>query len=181
MADGVRVPAYGSASLADLLLSVRSVDLRFGGTPALRNVSVDVPRASVIALIGPNGAGKSSLLNCISGFYHPTAGSIVFDGEDVSRVRPHKRARRGIARTFQNIELVEEMTVLDNLLVGRDHLMRFGVTASAFGLRRARRGEDEHRRRVEDVIEYLGPETRALLRDAQDWLAQYNGQVGRWA
>src|SRR5438105_13086538 len=101
------------------LLDISRLVLRFGGVPALSDVSFSVADGALNAIIGPNGAGKTSLLNCISGVYHPQQGRIVFHGKDVTGMGPATRTRLGIARTFQNIALFRGMTVLDNLLIGR--------------------------------------------------------------
>ena len=100
-------------------LSLRGLSLAFGGVKALSDVSFDVPAGAITALIGPNGAGKTSLFNCISGFYRPQAGRILFEGRDIGRVHPPARAQLGLARTFQNIALFRGMTVLDNIKLGR--------------------------------------------------------------
>src|SRR5215467_7350081 len=101
------------------LLSLEDLHLSFGGVAALAGVSLAVEPGAFFAVIGPNGAGKTSIFNCISGIYAPTRGRIVFDGRDVTQMRPHRRAALGIARTFQNIALFRGMTVLDNVKIGR--------------------------------------------------------------
>jgi branched-chain amino acid transport system ATP-binding protein len=106
-------------------------------------------------VIGPNGAGKTSLLNMISGFYHPDAGSIAFEGRDISNLRPSDIARLGLARTFQNIALFKGMTVLDNLMLGRHVRMKAGVLACFAYWGFAQKEEEEHRERVEDIIDFL--------------------------
>ena len=107
------------------LLEVRNVTLKFGGVVAVNDVSFEVEEGEIFALVGPNGAGKSTLFNLISRFYDPFAGEIIFDGEDLLKHPPHDIAKLGIACTFQNIELFEQATVLQNLLVGR-HRFRKG-------------------------------------------------------
>jgi len=110
----------------------------------------------LFSIIGPNGAGKTSIVNCISGRYRPTVGKILYRGQDITRLRPNARATLGIGRTFQNLALFHHMTVLDNIMVGRHHLLRNNfITGSLYWLTGARREELAHRRKVEDVIEFL--------------------------
>ena len=111
-------------------LSVDGVAKQFGGVTAVDDVSLEVLEGEILSVIGPNGAGKTSLLNMVSGFYRPDRGRIVFEGEDITSLPPHRIAERGIARTFQNIALFKGMTVLDNLMLGRHVRMRSGVFAS---------------------------------------------------
>src|SRR3954447_20800315 len=129
--------------MTEPLLSVRDVGLRFGGVLALDGVSFDIEAGQIVGLIGPNGAGKTSLFNCVSRLYQPSSGSILFDGRELLRLRPHDVIKLGISRTFQNVALFERMTVLDNVLVG-DHA-RVGNTAfsSALKLGSGRRAEHE--------------------------------------
>lgn len=137
------------------LLSVSSLSLDFGGASALTDVSFDVNAGELFAVIGPNGAGKTSTFNCISGVYRPTHGSIVFDGESVVGVRPDVIAQRGVARTFQNIELFDNLTVLENLLLGRHNLMKASWWEAFLWLPRARDTEIDSRRAVENIIDFL--------------------------
>jgi branched-chain amino acid transport system ATP-binding protein len=158
--------AYGSAppfeapglrpSLGSALLRLENISLTFRGVRALDDVSLEVAAGEICALIGPNGAGKSSLLNVISGVYVPERGRITFAGATASRVRPRDAARRGIARTFQNIALFRGMTVLENVIVG-GHLKRHArLLAQALRTPRARREESEARTHADRVIELLG-------------------------
>ena len=137
------------------LLDISHLVLRFGGVTALQDVSFSVETGALSAIIGPNGAGKTSLLNCVSGVYRPQQGRIVFDGQDITRLGPATRTRRGIARTFQNIALFRGMTVLDNLMLGRHVRMKAGVVASFVYWGLAQKEEVEHRARVEELIEFL--------------------------
>jgi len=142
----------------DLQLKVEELQLSFGGVTALFNVSLDVYQSEILAIIGPNGAGKTSLLNCISGLYHPQKGSIQYyhQGEhEITRLRPHQIARLGIARSFQNIELFRHMSVLDNLLAGCHIHMRKDLFSSMFYWGPAQREQIEFRRYVEDIIDLL--------------------------
>jgi len=136
-------------------LMIVGVSLRFEGIVALDDVSIDIAPGELHAIIGPNGAGKTSLYNCISGIYKPQAGRILLDGEDITGLPPHQIARRGIARTFQNIELFRHMTVLDNLLLGRHIHMRTGLVAGGIFWGKAARNEVEHRRKVEEIIDLI--------------------------
>jgi len=118
-------------------------------------VSLDVQKGEILSVIGPNGAGKTTLLNMISGFYHPDTGRIALEGRDVTRLAPNRIAERGVARTFQNIALFKGMTVLDNLMLGRHVRMRAGVLRSFVYWGRVQREEVLHRKRVEDIIDFL--------------------------
>ena len=137
------------------LLDISHLVLRFGGVTALQDVSFSVQKSALSAIIGPNGAGKTSLLNCVSGVYHPQQGRIVFDGEDVTRIGPAARTRLGIARTFQNIALFRGMTVLDNLLIGRHVHQKTGTIAGGVYWGPGRREEIRERERVEEIIDFL--------------------------
>jgi branched-chain amino acid transport system ATP-binding protein len=137
------------------LLEVRNISLAFGGVKALNDVSFTIRKGEIFSLIGPNGAGKTSMLNCISGLYRPTEGSISFEGADITGMKPFKRAGLGIARAFQNIELFSHLTVLDNLMLGRHTKMKTGVLAGGFYWGRAQKEEIEHRKAVERVIDFL--------------------------
>jgi branched-chain amino acid transport system ATP-binding protein len=123
------------------VLSVREVELRFGGVRALRGVSFDVRHDELFAIIGPNGAGKSSIFNCLSSLYRPQAGSIEFLGSELTRMSPAEVARAGIARMFQNIALFDTLTVLDNLMLGRHIHIGYGTFAALVWRGRARREE----------------------------------------
>ncbi len=144
------------SSPASALLRLDNISLTFRGVRALDDVSFEVPAGEICALIGPNGAGKSSLLNVISGVYVPQTGQITFDGQTAARVHPYDAARRGIARTFQNIALFRGMTVLENVIVG-GHLKRHArIFAQAFRTPRARREEIAAREHADRVIDLLG-------------------------
>ena len=136
-------------------LEIVDVSKSFGGVQAVSRVSLEVGQGEILSVIGPNGAGKTTLLNMISGFYHPDSGRIVLEGADVTRLKPSHVAERGVARTFQNIALFRGMTVLDNLMLGRHVRMRSGVFASLVYWGLAQKEEVIHRRRVEDIIDFL--------------------------
>jgi len=136
-------------------LEIRDVSKSFGGVQAVSGVSLDVQKGDLMSVIGPNGAGKTSLLNMISGFYHPNSGRIVLEGADVTDFAPSRIASLGVARTFQNIALFRGMTVLDNLMLGRHVHMHSGVLASFIYWGLAQKEEVKHRRAVEDIIDFL--------------------------
>lgn len=137
------------------LLSVEGISLQFGGVMALKDVTFHVNEGEIFSLIGPNGAGKTSMLNCISGLYRPSAGKIVFDGRDITALKPYARAKLGIARAFQNLELFKHLTVLENLLLGRHVHIRYGLFAGGLYWGKAQREEERHRAVVEEIIDFL--------------------------
>lgn len=137
------------------LLQVNDLAIHFGGVKAVDGVSFSVEAGEVFAIIGPNGAGKSTIFNLISRVYPPTRGTIRFDGQDITALKAHDIAGLGIARTFQNIELFDHSTVLDNLLMGRHTHRATNFVQDILFLPKVRREEREHRRRVEQVIEFL--------------------------
>jgi len=141
--------------MSDAILQIRDVSKSFGGVQAVTKVSLDVPRGDIMSVIGPNGAGKTSLLNMISGFYHPDTGSITFEGREITDLAPSAIAGLRIARTFQNIALFAGLTVLDNLMLGRHVHMKAGVLSSFVYWGLAQKEEVAHRRRVEDLIDFL--------------------------
>jgi branched-chain amino acid transport system ATP-binding protein len=148
----VPIPAR---AIGDVLLSVEGVSLAFGGVKALNGVSFDVREHEVRAIIGPNGAGKSSMLNVLNGVYHPQQGKIRFRGQEFRDMDSHEAAALGIARTFQNIALFKGMTVLDNVMTGRNLKMRCNFLEQAIWLGRAKNEELAHRRAVEEIIDFL--------------------------
>lgn len=137
------------------LFAVRDVSLRFGGVQAIGNVSFDVEQGEVFAIIGPNGAGKTSLLNVITRVFDPTSGSVTFEDQEISSLPRHMVVRSGIARTFQNIELFEGGTVLDNLLLGRHRFGHGSFVSQCLWTPGVRAAEEQSRAHVEDVIELL--------------------------
>ncbi len=140
---------------ADPVLVVEDVRLDFSGVRALDGVSFAVGPRDLFAVIGPNGAGKTSIFNVVSGVYRPQQGSVRFLGDDLVGVRPDVIARRGVGRTFQNIELFANLTVIDNLLLGRHQHLRYGVGAAVAWSGRARRAELANRAAVEDIVDFL--------------------------
>jgi len=144
-----------SAENRELLLDVKDISLSFGGVKAITDVSFDVLKGEVRAIIGPNGAGKTSMLNCINGFYHPQVGTISYKGEVRKAMRPYVAASQGIARTFQNVALFRGMSTLDNIMSGRTLRMKRGFFWQMFRHGPALAEEVEHRRRVEEIIDFL--------------------------
>jgi branched-chain amino acid transport system ATP-binding protein len=144
-----------TTAVGDVLLSVQDVSLSFGGVKAVSGVSFDIRKGEIRAIIGPNGAGKTSMLNVINGFYHPQQGRITFKGETRSKMRPHEAAHGGIARTFQNVALFRGMTALDNIMAGRTLKMHSNFFWQLLRYGPAMKEEVEHRRKVEDIIDFL--------------------------
>jgi branched-chain amino acid transport system ATP-binding protein len=136
-------------------LQIDSLSLSFGGVRALSDLSLDIRDNEILAIIGPNGAGKTALLNCISGFYKPQKGEIYYDGQRITRMRPDKVAVLGLARTFQNIELYTGLSTQDNIMAARHVLMKQNFLAGALYFGWAHKEEIEHRRTVEDIIDFL--------------------------
>jgi len=137
------------------ILTVEEISLSFGGVKALQGVSFDVREHEIRSIIGPNGAGKSSMLNVINGVYHPQQGTIAFKGRKRHDVDPHEAAQQGIARTFQNIALFRGMTVLDNIMTGRNLKMKCNFLQQALYWGSAQREELEHRAKVEEIVDFL--------------------------
>jgi len=142
--------------MSKAVLEVENVGLSFGAVAALSEVSFEVGPGELFALIGPNGAGKTTLFNLLSCIYAPTAGRIRYLGSDLATYRPHHLARLGIARTFQNLALFPQLSVLENVLVGRTHLMRSGAVRAGLGLRSARREERANRAAAMESLEFVG-------------------------
>ena len=141
--------------IGNVVLDVQNISLSFGGVKALTDISFDVRQSEVRGIIGPNGAGKSSMLNCINGVYTPQQGSITLNGQRFSHMNPRQVAEMGIARTFQNLALFKGMSVLDNIMTGRNLRMKTGLLAQALHLGPARREEIEQREKVEQIIDFL--------------------------
>jgi branched-chain amino acid transport system ATP-binding protein len=153
--DEARIADSAGRKVGEVLLAVDGVSLAFGGVKALTDVSFDVREHEIRAIIGPNGAGKSSMLNVINGVYRPQQGSISYDGRTVAAMEPHHAAASGIARTFQSLALFKGMSVLDNILAGRALTMKCNVFLQALRVGPALREEIAHRRRVEEIIDFL--------------------------
>ncbi len=142
-------------TMGETLLAVDGVSLAFGGVKAISDVSFDIRKGEIRAIIGPNGAGKTSMLNVINGFYHPQQGRITYKGQTRSRMRPYQAASQGVARTFQNVALFRGMSTLDNIMVGRTLRMHRGLFWQMLRFGPAMREEIDHRRHVEDIIDFL--------------------------
>jgi branched-chain amino acid transport system ATP-binding protein len=136
-------------------LKIENVTLTFGGLAALSNVSMNIEPGLITSIIGPNGAGKTSLLNCISGFYHPTSGEIHYNGRSLSKASPHQVSSMGIARAFQNLELFRGMTVLDNLMLARHQKLHYNLFQAVLYFGKTSREEARNRRFVEEVIDFM--------------------------
>ncbi len=144
-----------SKKIGDVILNVQNISLSFGGVKALADISFDVREHEIRAIIGPNGAGKSSMLNCINGVYTPQQGQITFRGQTFSHMDSHQVAVMGVARTFQNLALFKGMSVLDNIMTGRNLRMKSNLFLQAIRLGPAEREEFEHRQRMEEIIDFL--------------------------
>ncbi len=152
----MRAPGDKSGLKAgDTLLAVENVSLTFGGVKAISEVSFDIRKGEIRAIIGPNGAGKTSMLNVVNGFYHPQHGRITYKGQTRARMKPYQAASQGIARTFQNVALFRGMSTLDNIMVGRTLKMHRGLFWQMLRFGPAMAEEIEHRRVVEDIIDFL--------------------------
>jgi branched-chain amino acid transport system ATP-binding protein len=136
-------------------LRIDNLSLSFGGVKALTDVSLDIRDHEILAIIGPNGAGKTCVLNCINGFYKPQKGEIYLEDKKITRTRPDRAAKMGLARTFQNIELYRGLSTLDNILAARHVLMKQNFLSSALYFGPAHTEETKHRRVVEDIIDFL--------------------------
>jgi len=136
-------------------LRIEDLFLSFGGVNSLSEVSLDIRDNEILAIIGPNGAGKTCILNCINGFYKPQRGEIYYEDCRITRIRPDKAAQLGLARTFQNIELFGGLSTLDNIMAARHVLMKQNFLSSALYFGLAQREDIEHRKRVEDIIDFL--------------------------
>ena len=141
--------------IGGVIVDLQNISLRFGGVKALTDISFDVKEHEIRSIIGPNGAGKSSMLNVINGVYHPQEGQIFFKGALRKKLEPHEAAEQGIARTFQNIALFKGMTVLDNIMTGRNLKMKCNFLQHALYWGAAQKEEIAHRIKVEEVIEFL--------------------------
>jgi len=136
-------------------LTISDVTLSFGGLKALSDVDMAIEPGLITSIIGPNGAGKTSMLNCISGFYHPTEGKILYKGKDLTHAPPHQVSNMGISRAFQNLELFSGLSVLDNLLLARHQNLTYSFLHAMFFFGKASRIEAENRSYVEDVIDFM--------------------------
>ena len=136
-------------------LEVKKIFLNFGGVMALHNVDLTVHTGELVSVIGPNGAGKTSLMNCITGYYHPQKGEILFNGEEIAGHHPHEITKRGIGRTYQNIELFPGITVLGNMLLARHLYCNYGIGKASIFSSSVRKEDVRHRRVLEELIDFL--------------------------
>jgi branched-chain amino acid transport system ATP-binding protein len=144
-----------SKKIGDVILDAKNISLRFGGVNALTDISFNVREHEIRAIIGPNGAGKSSMLNCINGVYTPQEGSITFKGKTFKHMNSHEVATMGVARTFQNLALFKGMSVLDNIMSGRNLKIKSNIFLQALRIGPAEREEIKHREYVEQIIDFL--------------------------
>ena len=144
-----------SKVIGDVILDVQNISLRFGGVKALTDISFNVKEHEIRSIIGPNGAGKSSMLNCINGVYTPSDGSITFRGQQFDHMNSRQVAEMGIARTFQNLALFKGMSVIDNIMTGRNLKIKSNLLMQALRVGPAQREEEEHREKVEHIIDFL--------------------------
>ncbi len=147
--------AEGGRQIGEVILAVRNISLRFGGVNALTDISFDVREHEIRSIIGPNGAGKSSMLNCINGVYTPSDGTITFRGQTFSHMNSRQVAEMGVARTFQNLALFKGMSVLDNIMSGRNLKIKSNILLQALRIGPAEREEVRHREFVEHIIDFL--------------------------
>jgi branched-chain amino acid transport system ATP-binding protein len=142
--------------MSDLLLDAQGISVVFGGLTAVNNVDFQIPRGAIVALIGPNGAGKTTFFNVLTGLYAPSAGSVVFDGEQITARAPHKIAAGGMARTFQNIRLFGAMTAAENVMVAMHPHMKSGVFATVLRTPKQRHEEAAARETAAELLEFVG-------------------------
>ncbi len=159
---------------------IDNLSIHFGGIQALDNINLDVDRGHVHAIIGPNGAGKTTLLNCISRIYKADSGSITFKDRDIMKLKAHRVVHEGIARTFQNIELFKNMTVMDNLLLGCHSKRKTGILSDIIFWGRSKRQETDLRHRVEEIIDFLDLQAyRNIPINSVPYGIQKNVELGR--
>ena len=149
--------------MSETVVTLEGVELGFAGVKALQGVDLEVRAGELFAVIGPNGAGKTSIFNVLSGVYQPQKGRVTFKGQDIVGMRPHKIAGLGVARTFQNIELFENLDIVDNLMLGRHGHLGYGWPSAIARLGRASKAEIRNRRRVEEIIDFLEIEAYRML------------------
>ncbi len=154
-APGGGTTATGGRQIGDVILDVQNISLSFGGVKALTNISFNVREHEIRSIIGPNGAGKSSMLNCINGVYHPQEGTITFRGQSFRDMKSRQVAEMGVARTFQNLALFKGMSVLDNIMSGRNLRIKSNLFMQALRVGPAEREEMRHREYVEHIIDFL--------------------------
>ena len=144
------------------LLEVQDILVNFGGVTALNKVNLHVNEGEIAALIGPNGAGKTTVFNIVTGYYTPTSGNVIVDGESMLGLRPYQIARKGLGRTFQNIRLFGDMTAVENVATAADPLNKSGLVGSLLGVPRSRRDEKASMEKAHELLKFIGLEHRAL-------------------
>jgi branched-chain amino acid transport system ATP-binding protein len=144
------------------LLEVQDILVNFGGVTALNKVNLHVNEGEIAALIGPNGAGKTTVFNIVTGYYTPTSGNVIVDGESMLGLRPYQIARKGLGRTFQNIRLFGDMTAVENVATAADSLNNSGLVGSLFGVPRSRRDEAASMEKAHELLKFIGLDHRAL-------------------
>jgi branched-chain amino acid transport system ATP-binding protein len=145
------------------MLQLTSISKSFGGLHVLQDVSFTVPKGSIFGLIGPNGAGKTTIINLVTGLLRPTSGGITFDGEDLTKVQPHRITQLGIARTFQNIRIFKEMTLLENVVVGMHEHLKYGAAGVLFNLAGFRSAEAKARERALELLSWVRLDHKAHM------------------
>ena len=148
--------------MTEKLLDIKDVLINFGGVTALNKVNLHVNEGEIAALIGPNGAGKTTVFNIVTGYYAPTSGDVIVDGESVLGLRPYQIARKGLGRTFQNIRLFGDMTAVENVATAADSLNNSGLVGSLFGVSRSRRDEAASMEKAHELLKFIGLDHRAL-------------------
>ena len=147
--------------MSDRLLEIRNLTMKFGGVTALSEVNLHVSEGEIAALIGPNGAGKTTVFNVATGYYSPTAGDILLDNESIVGLKTYKIARKGLARTFQNVRLFGDMTALENVMTGADSRNKVGLIGSMFGTSTSRKDEDRSHKKAAELLTFMGINHRA--------------------
>jgi len=163
-----------------MLLQFNNISKNFGGLQVLQGVQFDVPQGGIFGLIGPNGAGKTTVFNLITGLLRASSGNIIFDGHDIGKVAPHKITERGIARTFQNIRVFKEMTLLENVVVGMHEHLDYGVGSMLFNLGAFRRSEQQARERALELLSWVRLDHKAgMLADSLSYGEQRKLEFAR--
>lgn len=147
--------------MSDRLLEVRNLTMQFGGVVALSDVNLHVSEGEIAALIGPNGAGKTTVFNVVTGYYQPTQGDVLLNNESIVGLKPHKIARKGLARTFQNVRLFGDMTALENVMTAADAKNKVGLVASIFGIGSSKSDESRSHAKAAELLNFMGIGHRA--------------------
>lgn len=148
--------AIDEKELSDLILETKSITMQFGGLTAVKDFNLRLKKGQIVALIGPNGAGKTTAFNMITGVYKPTSGKVIFKGEDITGLRPDLITKKGIARTFQNIRLFKDLTVLENVLIGNHLRLKSGILSATFNLGNYRKEDEAFYEKTEKLLKRVG-------------------------